>query len=323
MVTFTQKLSFLKKVFGDYELDRKQENGIFRCPSCGTGTKKKKFYINLESWKCHCWSCNLKGRTVLPALRKYGTREDVSYFTEKLCGNKRQNISESSQEEVNNNVRLPDGFLFLGDFKKSLDPDIRSCIKYLYSRGLSESDIWRYRIGTSRYGKFRRRVIFPSFDIDGDLNFFVSRSIDSSVKRKYINSNVNKKLIVFNDIDIDWSREVTLVEGPFDMIKAGDNSTCMLGSSLSDDYFLFSKIVSNKSPVLLALDSDMKKKEQDIARLLVLYGCEVRILDLGRFSDVGEMSKIEFIEKRKYATSWSPSQRLKMRIGALRSGSLF
>jgi hypothetical protein len=321
MVTFTQKLSFLKGVFGKYELDRKQENAIFTCPACGTGTSKKKFYINLTTWQCHCWSCNIKGKTILPILRKHGTRDDVSLFMNHL-GIKQRNLEENTQIE-NERVRLPDEFLLLADNMTSMDPDIKSCIKYLYSRGLTEKDLWRYRLGTSRSGRFRRRIIFPSFDIDGILNFFVTRAIDRDVRRKYINSNVNKKLIVFNEIDIDWSSQISLVEGPFDMVKAGENSTCILGSSLSPDYFLFSKIISNRSSVLLCLDSDMKDKEQKIAKLLSSYGCDVKILSVEGFSDVGEMTREEFSKRKKSAKPWSHNEMIKMRIGSLRSGSLF
>ena len=323
MVTFTQKISFLRRIFGSYDLDRKKQNAIFSCPSCGSGTHKKKFYINLDTWQCHCWSCSLRGKTILSVLKKYGTRDDVESFMSHI-GIKDRNIS-ATKDDGNSDIeliRLPENFILLADNQRSIDPDIRGCIKYLKSRGLSERDLWRYRFGTVTSGRFKRRVIVPSFDSFGDLNFFVSRAIDSNARRKYINSNNNKKLIVFNEIDIDWSKELVLTEGPFDMVKAGDNTTCMLGSSLGDDYLLFSRIVSHQTPIILAMDSDMKLKEQEIAKLLSLYGCQVKIMNLGDFSDVGSMSRSEFSELRLSLQLWDPAHRLKMRIGDLRSGSL-
>ena len=322
MVTFTKKLSFLRRVFGSCDLDRKKENGIFTCPSCGSGTGKRKFYINVDTWQCHCWSCGLKGKTVLGVLRKYGTREDIDLFL-KYTGREGACLYVNDEEREDEKIRLPEGFILLADSLGSIDPDVRSCIRYLKSRGLCEKDLWRYRLGTTRTGRFKRRVIVPSFDLFGELNFFVTRAVDASVKRKYINSNNNKKNIVFNEIDINWSEEIILVEGPFDMFQAGPNCTCILGSSLRDDYLLFSRIVSNQTPVILALDSDMKDREQEIAKNLSSYGCEVKTMSLGDFSDVGSMSQEEFREAKSGATLWSPSQRLKMRIGSLRSGSLF
>ena len=67
----------------------------------------------------------------------------------------------------------------------------------------------------------------------------------------------------------------------------------------------------------------MKEKQQEIAKNLSSYGCEVKIASLGDFSDVGDMSREEFKNAMINSIPWSPSQRLKMRIGSLRSGSLF
>jgi DNA primase len=320
VVTFTSKLKFLRRVFGSSEIDRQQKNAIFTCPSCGIGTKKKKFYINLDTWQCHCWSCGLKGKTILPILRKYGSQSDIDQFL-KYTGSKEKIVS-NTVEEVEEEVKLPEGFILLSDHLRSIDPDTKACLRYLSSRGLGVKDLWRYRLGTVKSGRLKRRIVVPSFDAFGDLNFFVTRAIDSSVRRKYINSTNNKKLIVFNEIDIDWSKELVLTEGPFDMMKAGENATCILGSSLRDDYLLFQKIVSNKASVLLALDSDMKEKEHKMAADLSSYGCQVRTMNLEKFSDVGEMTCEQFSQLRKKSTPWDPSQRLKVKIGKLRSGSL-
>ena len=320
VVTFTQKISFLRRAFGSCGLDRKKQNAILSCPACGQGGSKKKFYINLDTWQCHCWTCGLKGKTILPVLKKYGIKDDIDVFL-KYSGCP-GHIDDVSIIENEDRIRLPEEFILLADFQNSIDPDVKACISYLKSRGMNKKDLWRYRLGTSKSGRFKRRVIIPSFDLFGDLNYFVTRAIDKNARRKYINSNNNKKNIVFNEIDIDWSKELVIVEGPFDMFKAGENSTCMLGSSLRDDYLLFSRIVSNQTPIILAMDSDMKIKEQEIAKLLSSYGCSVRMFELGDFFDVGGMTKEEFKNIKKKSIPWNPNQRLKMRIGAIRSGSL-
>ena len=288
VVTFTQKISFLRRAFGSCGLDRKKQNAILSCPACGQGGSKKKFYINLDTWQCHCWTCGLKGKTILPVLKKYGIKDDIDVFL-KYSGCP-GHIDDVSIIENEDRIRLPEEFILLADFQNSIDPDVKACISYLKSRGMNKKDL--------------------------------TRAIDKNARRKYINSNNNKKNIVFNEIDIDWSKELVIVEGPFDMFKAGENSTCMLGSSLRDDYLLFSRIVSNQTPIILAMDSDMKIKEQEIAKLLSSYGCSVRMFELGDFFDVGGMTKEEFKNIKKKSIPWNPNQRLKMRIGAIRSGSL-
>ena len=67
-------------------------------------------------------------------------------------------------------------------------------------------------------------------------------------------------VIIFNELNIDWSKELTIVEGPLDLIKTNDNATCLLGSSLTEDMLLFQKIVANKTNIKLALDSDIFSK---------------------------------------------------------------
>ena len=182
--------------------------------------------------------------------------------------------------------------------------------------------MWYFKLGTCNKGKFRRRIIIPSFDTDGILNYFVGRSIDDS-KYKYINSKNKKTDIIFNEINIDWTKELTIVEGPFDLLKCNQNSTCLLGSSLGERSFLFKRIIANRTPVIIALDSDMKHKSIKIAESLLGYDCNVKILNLGKFSDVGEMTKLEFKDLKSSATSWNRRLSLMEKISSLRSGSLF
>ena len=139
---------------------------------------------------------------------------------------------------------------------------------------------------------------------------------------KYINSKVPKKDIIFNDINIDWTRELTLVEGPFDLTKANENSTCLLGCSLKEGQALFRKIVKNNTPVCLALDPDVRQKAIKIASLLTSYGVAVRMLDVSGFEDVGEMTKEQFVSRLETAVFFGRDQRLLDLITSIKSGSL-
>ena len=182
--------------------------------------------------------------------------------------------------------------------------------------------MWYYKLGTATSGKFRRRVIVPSFDSEGLINYFSARSIDES-SYKYINSKNKKTDIVFNEINIDWKKELCIVEGPFDLLKSTVNSTCLLGSDLSMRSILFKKIVSSRTPVILALDNDMEKKVSKIADLLQDYSCDVRILETGKSHDVGEMTKEEFIIAKEKAYSWNRRKSLTKRIHSIGTGSIF
>ncbi len=109
------------------------------------------------------------------------------------------------------------------------------------------------------------------------------------------------KDIIFNDLYLDWSVPVTLVEGVFDAIVAGDNSIPILGSTLRKDSKLFQKIADKGVSVYLALDPDAEKKSLHIARSLLEYGIEVYKVDVSPYKDVGEMTKEQFQYRKKRA----------------------
>jgi hypothetical protein len=127
---------------------------------------------------------------------------------------------------------------------------------------------------------------------------------------------------VFNEVDVDWTREVTLVEGPFDLLNAGQNAIPLLGSVLMRDSLLLQRIVENQTPVTLALDSDMEKKSHDIAKMLYGYNIRVRIAELGDSKDVGEMTDSEFKLVVDAAVEWKPIDRLSFLIRGISSGSI-
>ena len=216
---------------------------------------------------------------------------------------------------------MPAGFKLLAECSDYSDPDLKACRNYVSKRGIDASKMWYFKLGAVSSGGCRRRVIVPSFDAEGYLNYYTARSIDET-NRKYINPKVSRSEIVFNEINVDWSSELTIVEGPFDLFKCNQNSTCLLGSTLNETHKLFKMIVSNLTPVLLALDKDAESKTQKIASLLASYDVPVRIMDTSGFDDVGEMTNEQFKERSISAPSWSSNDRLRSLISTIKSGSL-
>ena len=101
---------------------------------------------------------------------------------------------------------------------------------------------------------------------------------------------------------MDWTQPVTLVEGVFDAIVAGDNSIPIMGSTLRRNSLLFQKIANKNIPVYLALDPDADKKALHIAKNLLQYGIEIYKVDVSPYKDVGEMTKEEFQKRKEAAT---------------------
>lgn len=321
MISVKSKLGFLSRAFGTPARSSDGINYAFRCPSCASADKnKRKLVIKIDNDSYHCWVCDVKGRGLAKLLRRY-IPAVLEEYTANYCKGKDIKFDLSDESDTQESLEIKD-FKLLALQQNSMDPDIKATLKYAVSRGLTERDMWYFKLGTASSGRFRRRIIMPSFDSSGIMNYYVGRAIDREADRKYINAKVPKKNIIFNEININWKCTITLVEGPFDLVKCDENATCILGSSLGEKYALFQEIVRNQTPVILALDPDVIHKAHSIAKRLAEYGVSIRMLDPGEFKDVGEMSKRDFLLAKGEAHPWTPTSRLFHMIGSIKSGSV-
>ena len=170
--------------------------------------------------------------------------------------------------------------------------------------------------------EYVNRIIFPSFCEDMKLNYFLSRTYDETEKRKYKNCKIQRKDIIFNEHLIEWDRQVVLVEGVFDAIKAGDNSIPMLGSWIDESHYLFKKIVQERTPVVLGLDPDAIEKTMKIAKNLKQYGINVRISQ-HEDKDFGDMTNDEANYYIQSAQKYELTDRIGYLIQSISSGSIF
>ena len=196
-------------------------------------------------------------------------------------------------------IGLPDSFVSLYKNKSAMVIRPR---RYLFGRGLSEEDFALYKIGYCTSGKYRDRVIVPSFDRAGRLNYFVARAL-GSVTPKYFNPPTPANL-VFNECMIDWDEPIILVEGVFDAIKAGQNAIPLLGSYLRSNGVLFMALVMGHKITYLALDANMERSEMKLAGVLSRAGQETYIVDTTAVEDVGAMTRSQFDLAKKEAIFW-------------------
>lgn len=301
-VTIYKKIEFIESITRNSLLSKDDQNINIWCPFCKHPNKNKlKLAIHLEKDLFHCWLCGKKGSNVSYVISKINpskkaAAQSIFKSRQKKSFDLDFNLFGENFEVEEEHVSLPENFKLLTDAFNSSDPNVRDVFKYAIKRGFNKHKMWMLKAGYSTSQEFYRSLIMPSLDAQGNLNFYTSRKIDvdSSSPIKYKNANVSKKNIVFNEINIDWSRPLTLVEGPLDLIKTNDNATCLLGSSLTEDMYLFKKIVENKTKINLALDSDVYHKSLRIAKLLTQYDIEVSILDTRLADDVGDMSHEQF-----------------------------
>jgi DNA primase len=292
-----KKLKILTNVLGPAY--RTNNEFLFKCPYCDH--HKRKFSVNLDKGYYKCWVCDTRGKNLYRVVRRFGTNLDKSQWrelTSEINFDKLEDLFEAKVEEKQI-LELPQGFVSLAN--TDVPPTGFAARNYLKKRGISKEDIVWWKMGYCSEGEYEGRVIVPSFDEEGDLNYFVSRSYNSAFYPKYKNPPASKN-VIFNDLFVDWSSDIVLVEGVFDAIIAGRNAVPILGSTLNQHSALLRKIVKEDAGVYVALDPDAKKKELEIIRTLLDFDIEVRKVDIGDTADVGSMSKEEFHKTLQNAT---------------------
>jgi DNA primase len=289
-----EKLLILHEILGQYIRESK-EQFLFCCPKCSH--HKPKLAVNIKKDVFKCWICAWRGDSlrflveqVKPALLREWNALDGIYDFSDLAFSFGEHKSESAAQ-----LTLPKEFISL--VSDSLPEYIKPFELYLRNRGIERRDIALWRLGCATEGPYANSIIVPSFDKKGEINYFVSRNI-SKFGKKYNNPQKPTNFI-FNEMYVDWSRPIVLVEGVFDMFKAGLQSIPLLGSSLSESSTLFQEIVQHKSVVFMALDFDARLKENKIIELLMSYGICVNRIPALREKDIGAMAKEEFEELKK------------------------
>lgn len=228
----------------------------FDCPVCAeekgleSGDGKGNLEINYIRHVYKCWACGETHGTHGPLGKLfdgYATKQQKKVYN--LI--KPEELQLQDKKRVR--LRLPEGFTTFKDSNPRFIPHIEA-YKYLQSRGINDEMIEKYSIGYTVQGEFAYRVIIPSFDKDGILNYFVGRAWVNK-KMKYKNpASVPKDEIIFNEKLIDWDKDIFLVEGAFDSFFLS-NPLVMLGKKMSKLIFetLYSRANAN---IIICVDGD-------------------------------------------------------------------
>ena len=270
---------------------KSNEEYLYKCPKCGH--HKRKLSVNFDKNVFKCWICDYSGKNIFYLVRSHGSHAD------KQDWKKVANIvdfSEQEKEIQKIEVELPKEFITLTG--KHISPLSIPARKYLADRGITEEQIIWWKMGYCPDGKYANRIVVPSFDMDGELTYFISRSYDNNWI-KYLNPPAEKDFI-FNELYLDWNKDITIVEGVFDAVAVG-NAIPLLGSTIKEDSYIFQTIVEKCDTLYFALDADAAAKEDKIINLFMSYGIECYKIDTTGFDDVGEMNKATYKDRKENA----------------------
>lgn len=287
MTNTTLLLSTIKSVLGEGKPTSKN-NYSFKCPN-GCYPSKYKLEINLDTQQYHCWICDMKGKSVLSLFKKINVSKDK--IDELLLilpknNNNPNNIVVKNIEEIN----LPKEFKSLNNINDNSFSK-KKALSYLRSRGINELDIIKYNLGYCEEGPYKDRIIIPSYDKNGKLNYFTSRTFDKNNPIKYKNPSFSRDIIPF-ELFINWELPIILCEGPLDAIAIKRNVIPLMGKNIQPS--LMKKIVtSSVKKIYIALDNDAIKQALNFCEQLLNEGKEIYLVETDK-KDPNELGFVEF-----------------------------
>ena len=269
----------------------------FFCPKCNH--HKRKLQVNLSNGKSHCWVCNFSAHTAPQLLQKINAPKSLIKEVLELVGDYRD-YRIDKKEKTQWNVSLPECFHPL--WNKSNDILYKHAINYLYKRGISEQDMLRYGIGYCSDGVYSNRIIIPSYDLEGKLNYYIARDMFPNSKMKYKNPPMSKDVVVF-ELFINWNKPIVLCEGAFDAIAIKRNAIPLLGKFPSKS--LVRRIVQERvKHIYIALDNDARKDAVKLVDFFNQFGITAYMIDI----QTQDPSELGFSKFWKLANEAKPTQ---------------
>ena len=283
---------------------RKQDEYLYWSPFISH--HKPKLQINIQNQNWHCWVSNVGGRNLFQLFKKVGASYEYYEELKELVGDipKYKKNTDVSKEVV----QLPKEYKPLWNGGDSIVK--RHALSYLYKRGITDDDILKYDIGYCDSGLYSNRIIIPSYDSDGQLNFFVGRDFYNS-KLKYRNSPTSKDIIGF-DLFINWDEPIILCEGVFDAMAFKRNAVPLFGKTVMKS--LQKKIIDfGVKTIYLALDEDAISDAVKISENFINNGIEVRMMKFEEKdpSETG-FEKLLYLINRTNKTKFSDLMRIKL-----------
>lgn len=286
-------LGLLRTVLGKSTPSTKG-NHAFHCPFCKH--HKPKLEVDPTTGFFNCWTCQpaTKGRNLVSLMKKLQAdpaqiSEMRSYFPDG---------KGDDQVKTYEIVNLPKEFQPLSKSNNKLI--YRQAKAYAAKRGITDADILKYNIGYCETGKYANSLIVPSYDKNGKVNYFISRSFEKDPGRKYNAPSCNKNELIGLEYYINWKCPVILCEGIFDAIALKRNAIPLFGKTIPKA--LMMKLVENDvRTVYLALDNDALKQAMDYSKQLLDLGKDVYLIELdGKDpSDIGFENMTQHLHNAK------------------------
>lgn len=247
----------------------------------------------------HCWISDKKGKSITTLFKQLNLPKERHEQLNRIIESSKYR-TPIKETKVNQSIQLPIEYAPL--WIKKNTPDYRNAIHYLTNRGITIFDILKYRIGYCESGEYSGKIIIPSYDRDGQLNYFVSRAFYKADKQKHKNPKISKDIIGF-EMFINWSQPIILCEGAFDAIAVKRNAIPLFGKIIQTA--LQKKIIEERvKNIYICLDADALKNALTIAERFMAEGLNVYFVELQEedASELGFQKITEILENTDLLT---------------------
>lgn len=278
------------------------DNYAFKTPF--TFHHKNKLEINIDITKdsrnkpinkWQCWVTKTSGRSIYSLFKRPEVNASQSEFNrlnDLFSNNNFGIVSNKSVEKIYRTFELPKDFKSLLRNKDvGVDLIRRDAELYLNNRGIFKSDIVRYNMGYCSSGKYKNRIVIPSYDKNWKLNYFITRDFTNSQHIKYMNPSKHGLNIVGFENMINWKLPIVLTEGVFDAIAVRRNAIPLFGKRINSElkYSIFKNGVKK---LYVCLDGDAFGDAIDIMKYFLNNGILVYYVD----TYGGDPSELGFVE---------------------------
>lgn len=278
--------SILKNIFEDVKGYLQSQQVQVNCPRCqerdGLAYPDNKFNleINTSLRVFRCWKCEEPrfSGTLGRLIKIYGSKSDYEFYKSFADTYSEYEYNDQSYlDEIK--IDVPKETILFSEMDTNNSRHFEAYNYMVNERKISREVLIKYGIGFCIDGDYANRIIIPSYNINGEVDFFVSRTYDPSVKKMiYDMPKARKELIVFNEGMINWDSTIYLVEGVFDMLSLPINTIPLLGKTISPK-LLLNRLNVYKPNIIIVLDPDAIKDSINLMyKLKNLYvDCEEKI----------------------------------------------
>ena len=231
----------------------------------------------------HCFSCGFKGNI----FRYYGAEEDYVSIEVANLQNKIRNILSKT------NLTMPvDAVPFFRDYR-----DIASHTYTMVNA-----------FTTNEIEELKYRLVFPLYDIQGNIKAFVGRDLHSELKSKYLFYPEHVSPPLFPAHPEIWKNSLIIVEGIFDALNLMDkgcyNVICAFGThtlfkTYKDKLSHFKILGVNKYYIMFDGDKAGRQAGAKLESILNDNGFNAEVIEMPEGIDPGDLNEEQITEFMK------------------------